>query len=349
MSKTTRIAPPEFWRFVFILFICFLHFEEDVYDRVHIVANSGYLGVDFFLLLSGFVVAFNHGLKPIQSAFSYSLSRVRKLYPEFLFAILLMLGLWIIYDNTFGIKGFIVHLYNTKFQYVFANALYPTGIEMRSIWFLSYWLIGITVLAATLRKNWLRIVGALAISFMSWHVYNRGSLFNDPANPEWLWSLRLVKCVSEVIIGALAYDLFRHIKDVNFTKLGKCLLSILEVLVIAFTIFVMARKGRNMLDYEVCMAFVIIIVLAFMNKTFISRLLDNKVSLWLGKMSLPIYLYHLFVVKLVANNWHNSDNKVLIYTGSLVAIIILSWVSHLFVEKCFKPFLSWVRKKLIVK
>ncbi len=34
-----RVAPPELWRFYFIMMICFLHFEEDVYDDVHILRN----------------------------------------------------------------------------------------------------------------------------------------------------------------------------------------------------------------------------------------------------------------------------------------------------------------------
>ena len=50
--KGKRVAPPEFWRFVFIMMICFLHFEEDVYDNVHILAYGGFLGVDFFFLMS---------------------------------------------------------------------------------------------------------------------------------------------------------------------------------------------------------------------------------------------------------------------------------------------------------
>ena len=35
--KSKRIAAPEFWRFFFFMFACFLHFEEDVYDDVFIV------------------------------------------------------------------------------------------------------------------------------------------------------------------------------------------------------------------------------------------------------------------------------------------------------------------------
>ena len=350
MKAHRRIAPPEFWRFLFILFICFLHFEEDVFDRNHIIANAGYLGVDFFLLLSGFVVALNHYSNPIQSTFRFAWGRVRKLYPDFLFALILMFLLWVVFDNQNGIIGIASHLWSGKYQLVFANALFPTGLEMRSIWFLSFWLIGIIVLAATLKRGYLKFVGALAISFMSWHVFNQGSLFNDPVTHEYLWSIRLIKCVSEVIIGALAFDAFNQLKGVHFSKIGKILMSLLEIAAIAFVLIIMSRRGRNMMDYEVCVAFVLIIILSFLNQTYLSNLLDNKVSLFLGKMSLPIYLYHLFVVKLVSVYWHSpEDNKLVAYFVTFGAIIVSSYLFHLFVEKCFKPGLEFCCNKLIIK
>ena len=345
----TRVAPPEFWRFFFILFICFLHFEEDVYDKVHLIANAGYLGVDFFLLLSGFVVSMNHHISPINSVFQYTIKRVKKIYPDFLFAIILMFVLWLLLDNENGVLGIAGHIFSTKYQFVFANAFYPVELEMRSIWFLSYWLVGIIILATVLKRNYLRLAGVVALSFMSWHVFNKGSLFNDSAIPEFLWSVRLIKCVSQVIIGALAFDAYLHLKDIKFSKLGKFVLSAIEIASVLFVIFIMAKKGRNLMDYEVCIAFIIIIILSFLNNTFLSRILDNRLSVFLGKLSLPIYLYHLFVVKIISVFWHNVDNKLVVYTATLASIIVFAYLFHLLVVKLFKPGLKYCCSKMFVK
>ena len=56
-------------------------------------------------------------------------------------------------------------------------------------------------------KKSLFVVGGFAISFMSWHFYYRGLLQDDLVVPQFLWSVRLIRCVSEVIIGAMAYEL----------------------------------------------------------------------------------------------------------------------------------------------
>lgn len=346
--KGTRIAPPEFYRFFFIFFICFLHLEEDIFDRNHIVANAGYLGVDFFLLLSGFVAGLNHHDSPIRSTFKFIWNRVKKLYPDFLFSVLLMFTLWLCYDNQNGYKGIIEHVWKSKYQFVFANSLYPTNLEMRSIWFLSYWLMGMIVISAVLKRGYLKLVGALAISFMSWHVYNRGSLFNDPITQEYIWSIRLVKCVAEVVIGALAYNAYEYLKEMRFSNLGKLLLSIIEFCSVAFVVFIMSRKGRNMMDYDVLIAFILIIILSFLNKTYLSKLLDNKLSIFLGRMSLPIYLYHLFVVKIAYIYMSATENKLLIYTVVVAGIIVVSIFCHLIVEKLFRPGLECFCKKLLV-
>ena len=348
--KETRIAPPEFWRFIFIIFICFLHFEEDFFNRNHLIANSGYLGVDFFLLLSGFVVGMNNYNKPIQSTIHFVWRKLRKLYPDFLFAVLLMFILWLLYDNKGGIKGVVEHVWHYKYQFIFANSLYPTNLEMRSIWFMSYWLVGVIVLSATLKRGYLKFVGALAISFMSWHIFNRGSLFNDPTTPCFLWSVRLMKCTSEVIIGALAYKIYWYLKKVNFSNYGIFILSIIEFVSVIFVMYIMSRRGRDLMDYEVCISFVLIIILSFLNITYLSQILNNKVSFFLGKISYPIYLYHLFVIKIVSIYWSDTnENSAYYYFLIGGGIIVFSILCHLFVEKIFTPILEYFCKKIILE
>lgn len=346
--KGKRIAPPEFWRFVFIMMICFLHFEEDVYDDVHILAYGGYLGVDFFFLLSGFAVAYSNKRKPIESTLSYVFGKVKKIYPDFLFAVLLMFALFVIYDSS-GIKSILLHIYECRYQYFFVNALFPTSLEMRSIWFLSYWVIGLIVLSYVLKKNALLVIGGVALSYMSWHWCYIGSFFNNSVAPEFLWSVRLTKCVSQVIIGACAYEVMQRYENIKLTSFGKMFFSLIEFLFIAYVLYYMPREGRSHVDYYLCLGFVVIISMSFWNKTYISRLLDNRLSVFLGKLSFPIYLYHLFIVRLLTIYYHNCENKVVMYVVITAGVILSSYLFHLFVERCFKHFLSFICSKLIVR
>ena len=347
--KSKRIAAPEFWRFFFFMFVCFLHFEEDVYDDVLIVAKGGHLVADFFFLLSGFAVAYSYQRKPIVGpTLQYVYGKVKKIYPDFLFSVLLMFILFVVYDSS-GIKSVLLHLYECRFQYFFVNALFPTGLEMRSIWFLSYWVVGLIVLSYILKRKAILVWGGVALSFMSWHWCYIGTFYNNSVEPEFVWSVRLTKCVAEVLIGAWTYELMKGFENVRFSPLGRFMLSVFEFMVIAYVIFYMTHDCRNHVDYYICLGFVLIIMFSFWNKTYLSKMLDNKVSIFLGKLSFPIFLYHLFVVRLFAIYLHNNSHKLIIYIGVALGILLSSYLFHLFVEKYFNKFLSFVCNALIIK
>ena len=347
-NKNIRIAPPEFWRFVFIIYVCFFHFEEDVYDGACILANAGYLGVDYFLLISGFAVSYSYSRKPIESPLRYAFDKAKKIYPDFLFAIIVMFLLWLIYEST-DLRSVLNHIYECRLQYFLVNAFIWTKFETGPLWFLSYWLVGIIVLVFVLKKRSMFVVGGFAISFMSWHFYYRGLLQDDLVVPQFLWSVRLIRCVSEVIIGAMAYELTEKLKCIQLSSLGKIVFSAFEILVILYVMIIMSRSGRNHVDYFVCVGFVVIIIMSFWRQTWVSKLLDNRYSQLLGTLSLPIYLYHPFCIRLSDIYCHNNSHKFVMYIALFGGIIITSFLFHLFVERYFSRFLKAICNKMIIR
>ena len=346
--KSKRIAPPEFWRFVCILYVCFYHFEADVYDGVTVLSKGAYLGVDFFLMLSGYAVAYSNNRKPITSPLGYAFDKVKKIYPDFLFVILLMFLLWLIYDST-DMQSVFTHIYERRLQFFFVNAFVWTPFETGPLWFLSYWLVGMVVLIYVLKKKWLFVAGGLAISFMAWHYFYRGLLLDDPIIPQFLWSIRLIRCVFEVIIGAMAFEMTKRLEHVQLTAFGKVVWSVVEILIVSYVLVAMARSGRNLVDYYLLAGIFSIIILAFWKQTWLSNLLDNDFSIFLGKLSLPIYLYHPFVDKLAVIYLHNNPAKILAYVAYGVGVLVSAYMFHLFVERYFAMLLRTVWHKMYVK
>jgi len=104
-SNISKNSEFEMYRVLMILAIAILHFSED-YTGLPGILPGGYLGVDFFFLLSGYFLM-QHFLRHYiskKSAFSntmdYFCERIKKLYPPYLTAIL---GMSII---TWGFNGF---------------------------------------------------------------------------------------------------------------------------------------------------------------------------------------------------------------------------------------------------
>ena len=139
------------------------------------------------------------------------------------------------------------------------------------------------------------------------------------------------------------------ISKYELTSIGRFVFSMIELGIVSAVLVLMTCKGRSQIDYEICFGFIAILLFSFWNKTYLSRFLDNKVSIFIGRLSLPIYLYHLFVVKIVAQYCHNSDNKTFVYFCTLISIFISSYLLHQFVDRYFKRFMAGVVNKLVVR
>ena len=167
--------------------------------------------------------------------------------------------------------------------------------------------------------------------------------------PQFFLFFRLIRCVSEVIIGAMAYELTERLKCIQLSSLGKIVFSAFEILVILYVMTIMSHSGRNRADYFVCVGFVVIIIMSFWRQTWVSKLLDNSCSQFLGTLSLPIYLYHPFCIRLSDIYCHNNSHKFVMYIALFGGIIITSFLFHLFVERYFSRLLKAICHKMIIR
>lgn len=96
MKNNQRNCLLEFWRFVFCMAVLAFHFFiRTKWDYFH----AGYLGVEFFFLVSGYFIGAYYEkhqkgqglLIRLKSVWIYAVSRIRRLYPLYLLALVLML------------------------------------------------------------------------------------------------------------------------------------------------------------------------------------------------------------------------------------------------------------------
>lgn len=80
----------EFWRYLFTCMVCLLHFEVTYLGEQKIFTNC-YLAVEFFFILSGFLLA-KHSIEKEDSAIEYTLLKIQRFYPYLLMSWTLLLA-----------------------------------------------------------------------------------------------------------------------------------------------------------------------------------------------------------------------------------------------------------------
>ncbi|RXF70957.1 acyltransferase family protein [Hansschlegelia zhihuaiae] len=84
-------------RFGAALYVVYFHYSVLFFERDASppAASLGYTGVTFFFMLSGFILSYNYKSADLSSIYGYLLARVARIYPAFLFSLLIGLPFFI--------------------------------------------------------------------------------------------------------------------------------------------------------------------------------------------------------------------------------------------------------------
>lgn len=176
-----------------------------------------------------------------------------------------------------------------------------------------------------------------ALVVFAYYSIQHGSLYRDPKVVTFI-EPRMFRCAAYMILGMSLYDIYDKLRNVQLSKLGYWVLSVIEILVIFDCAYMMMFKARTQVDFIITICFGFIILFAFLRKTWLSKILDNKYSLSLGKLSMPIFLYHLIVTYLFHNYLFDCShkNKILYGLGG-ISVILFAWIMKIIVDRWVKP------------
>lgn len=116
----------EFYRFITIIFIAVFHFGIQYTGKFH-WPKGGYLGVEFFFILSGFFLMREANKDKIKGesdsklSVNYLLSKLKRLYPDYLLIIFIFLLFNIFKDKLFSAKYVFEWLYKEIWELLFLH------------------------------------------------------------------------------------------------------------------------------------------------------------------------------------------------------------------------------------
>lgn len=331
------------------------HLRPDAWLTSLALARNGWLFVDFFFVLSGFVIAASYGDRlaqgyPIARFMALRLGRV---YPLHLFAIVLILGVNLIATGAalFGEFDLPTLLANLLLLHSF-------GVTDRLSWNGPSWSIAAEV--------WAYLSFALLIAWrkrIEWRVF--GVLAASSLGALVIWSeadlattyrLGFIRCLFGFSLGVLVWLAHKRRQLSGST--------LVEAAVVALVGLYVALVAEGPLTYLAPPAFAIAVFVFADEGGAISKLLRSRPFRLVGLLSYSIYMLHHFAlaryfdllgaigrwsgVALVAGDGQSlnaSQSGLLIELltlGALAFTIFLAWFGWRFVET---PARAWSRRK----
>lgn len=308
------------------LMVCFFHFSNGINDFLpqtnvlRIISAWGYLGVEIFFIISGFVISYSLFKRnyTIHSFGIFFLKRIIRIEPPYLISIVLAITLKYL-------SAFITGNSENVFQFDFTNTLLHLGY-----------------LCAFFKQDWiLPVYWTLAIEFQFYFFIAITYPFFIINKKKYVFYGFLVLINMPLLLGYTSNEyVFHHIP---YFSLG---------IVFCRTLFM----DKSYVEYWIGMLFLLgeifyihglppflVSIAALLVMLFVTR--GYAVFTFLGKISFSLYLVHLLVgtriLNLSINYTEDSALRTLLIFVAIGASILSAYIYYLIVEK---PFIDLSKK-----
>jgi peptidoglycan/LPS O-acetylase OafA/YrhL len=291
------------------LLVVFFHADwENPLTSLNFFRN-GYLMVDLFFVLSGFVICHNYSRKigTIKDIVQFMFLRLGRLYPLHFFFLMIFLGIEIakyVAESRFGFVPHITHAFSlNNLPSFLANLLlihsffsstnlsFDTPSWSISVEFYTYLVFAIIVLIfpgkrkITLVSCFLVLLAVFLLGFWppeGLHMSQAG--------------LSFLRCILGFFTGTLAYQAYCKYHP-RIARWSEAMILCMGMALISF----LSLKSNRALDFLALPMFALLVVAiaAAPEGGGISKILSGTRLRWLGKVSYSIYLSHMAILMLI--------------------------------------------------
>jgi len=344
-------------RFFSIIFVILYH------ANVEYFSNFGFLGVDIFFVLSGYLITGillnEYNIKKKINLFNFAERRLRRIIPAVLFLALTVFIINLIIFNNY------TKVFEQNLDQILKTILFISN-EMRAnyfaasndfrilhhTWSLSiemqiYFLFSIFfIFLIKFRKNIqifvllmiLLFTGILSQSGANFSVTppfieNKILLFNQPY---WAGFFSIIPRIFEFILGSLCAYIFLKRMYKKKKILFENIYSFFGLFLIFLTFFLFKETTDHPSLYTIPLLIgTSLLILYCSNGTYLNSILSSKNITYLGKLSYSAYLFHVPVIFLLNFYFNELILPIKIFCIIFITFIV-SYFSYNYVEKIFR-------------
>jgi peptidoglycan/LPS O-acetylase OafA/YrhL len=311
-----------------------------IFHLDHQILGGGFLGVDVFFVISGYLISNNIFSGIDQNQFSFATfykKRIKRIIPALLTmsSIVLVFSKFFLYSEDLKLLGWqglaAIFSYSNFFYFSYASNYWGQVAENSPLlhtWSLSleeqFYLVFpfLTFFAykekLKFKKILITVIILSLISFMIGTANYRSFIFY------------LLPCrVWELGIGS--YLAFLHQTEKEYKKQND-LFSLMGLLMIIFTIILYPKPGK-LSPYIILPILGTFLILKNSSPTnFTNKFLANPIFRFTGKISYSLYLWHWPVI-VVAHNYFNNGTLVISKPAACIIMLVLSLICYYLVEQ----------------
>lgn len=337
------------------VFVMIYHFENDKIPPggpLVTFLNHGYLSVDLFFVLSGFVMAHVYGPSFHTGAFRFGeflWHRIARIYPLYVIVTLGFLGLAFVKSSRieFGPDVLLSNLVMLQSLGNWPSIDPPAwSVSTEVVVYLLFPVIGLLCLkSGRITASLVGMMAILAILMMTLAVsrHYTGSTLSKGLLDLFFAPFTLIRCLAGFTLGQLVWRVHHDPFTVSIASRTS-----VQVIVAGLALVALSQQGSDFIDY---LLIVLLILCLSTDRGVLSGFFGLPPLHFLGEISFAVYLIHYRAFGV----WNMADRMLSglslpvrnLAATAITALVVIgvSWLLHVAVER---PCRQWMRKGALI-
>jgi len=307
------------------------------YNEISFITKYGYLGVELFFMISGFVILMTAQSGSVKK---FLISRFTRLYPTFWMGVLFTTIFIYLFDAKifdFTIKQFFINL--TMVPQFFSEKPID-GVYWTLLIELKFYFLIVLIILIKQLKN----IKIFFLLWILWSIFYYYYSFPSKFNP-----IFFPTSSSYFIAGSMFFLIKKE--GLSLMKLIIIILSFISACLYSTRYLIRQTEHFNT-DFSsisvisILFCFYVVFLLISLEK---SNFFNRKIYFYLGILTYPLYLIHQNVGYILINYFENSLNKYLLLFLIILFMLGISYLIYYFIDNKFSNNLKFKLTNLFLK
>ncbi len=342
----------EFLRFIFCMYIAGFH-TYLFRMKPSTIFPAGYIAVEFFFIVSGYLLAIyvetqrkvNTNLDLATDTVKFIKKKIIAIYPYYCVAFFTCFIIKCATSSITSPKQIALFFTGSIPELFFVNM---SGVNIQGInsptWYISIMLLVMAFIYPIARKWWdmfSKVIAPLAVILIFGWMSQNIEEIGKPSILAGFTYRGTYRALAGILLGIVVYHLSKNLKNVSLRLYQRIIITIIQTCL--FTVimyYIMKPMSNKQYDFIIVYLIALLVALAFSGQSLYGKILNNKFIIYLGKLSMTIYLIHysmilLFMQYHIKNATHInyyiylSIYLVVVIIAGIILLTVVDWVKIL--------------------